>query len=379
MRIFSNRDKQLTVEELEEQVNEFLGTVYQVERILQSGGDYFTTINVCYWDRPSTLGNERADEGLTRLEDELGEDDFLPGGSAGTGEELRHTHALAAQGARTLGFGMDEGLELPGLDATTDDLRRSNVEGYLQFGRPDEPLGAEGGDDLGDSIAQSLAEELSDDFEGSTGVAPPLENPAEIAWEHAAELHRLEDGMLTWLEKLTAFRAGHPLSGPDLMDFLLSEETLVQMVEQVRAASEELAWSLREYALRHGYSPWPWSEAERGSAGAVRGAPKADGAWRIESRTWALPDIGDAEVRRLRRELDALRRKIDEASEKKDLLVTRLRNAVRSDDAERQKGVSHALEGVQKVLADLRKDLRRVREKLGEISGPERGETPNAS
>ena len=358
MRIFSNRDKEQTLEELEEQVNEFLTSVYQVERILQSGGDYFTTITVCYWDRPS--GGPDTDASLAELEEELS-GASLPGGSAGTGETLSHTHELAAQGVR--GLAMEEGgLEHAGLDTTDDNLRHSQAEAQFPFasGSP-----SEGGSEnnLGDLIAQSLAEELDDELEGETLPASPL-SPAELTWEHACELHRLEDGMLTALEQLTAFRAAHPLGGQDLIDFLLGEESLVQMVEQVRSASEELGSALRAHALRHGFNPPQQAvDQQTEKLEAVEGAR---GAERGEQTGTARGNVGAAgqDVPQLRAGMAELARRIDEYSRKKNFYVARLKRAHEAQDAGQQESSRKALESLQRILSSLRRQLRVGRERL---------------
>jgi hypothetical protein len=367
MRIFSNRDKQQTLEELEEQVNEFLAGVYQVERILQSGGDYFTTITLWYWERPSELGAEETRE-LRELEREIGDGVLYPEPSespateppAGTAEVLSHPRELAAQGVRSLN--REAGMELVGLDTTLDDLRHGDVEAqFLPQGPEEEPPRAEAADaSLGDAIAESLTEELRD--EPPTPPAHfPMTGPAELAWEHARELHRLEDGMLTWLEQLTAFRAAYPLAGAELLDFLLSEETLVQMVEQVRSASEELAGTMREYALSHGFQPWQRPEA--------RPDETLTGAEPVERKTWSVPSASEGELQRLRGELGALRRQVDDASERKNFLVRELKDAASGEDAGRRNSVSDALEAQQKRLADLHRDLRRARGRLNDAGG----------
>jgi hypothetical protein len=369
MRIFSNREKQQTHEELEEQVNEFLAKVYQVERVLQSGGDHFTTITVCYWNRPAGL-EPGVDASLTELETELDGPISQQGGPAGSAETLSHTHELAAQGVR--GLALEEGgTEHPGLDTTRDDLRRSSSEAHFHFPAQEEGGGGEG-EKLAEAIAESLAEELSEPLATSSGGPTALE-PAELAWDHACELHRLEDDLLTALEKLTAFRAGHPLSGPELTDFLLSEEMLVQMVEQVRAASEELASALRDYALRFGFGSWARSsEPTAGgmASAAGRGAASVPGdSAAVEDKAWSLPEGVDLEIQQLRSDLAELERQLVHASEKKDLLVSQLRGALESEDAERQRDVSRALELQQRRLAELRRDLRRVKARLGGSSG----------
>jgi hypothetical protein len=371
MRIFSNREKQQTHEDLEEEVNEFLASVYQVERILQSGGDYFTTITVWYWDRPSQLspGSELS---LAELESELGGAASPPGGSAGTGETLSHVHELAAQGVR--GLALEQGgTEHPGLDTTRDDLRRSNLEAHYPY-RLEDPMPAGGPGELrAETIAESLAEELSETPHSGYVAGDPRE-PGEVAWEHSCELHRLEDGMLTALEKLNAFRATHPLSGPELMDFLLSEELLVQLVEQARAASEELGSTLREYALGHGLTPsqsvGPRDSAQAGTGARIERPGEAPDLERLEAKLWQVEKQShiDAQIQKLQRELEAAR-------QRKNELVSELRESIAAEDGERQQAASRALEQQQRRLAELRRGLRDAKSRL-DRSDPNR---PSAS
>jgi hypothetical protein len=361
MRIFSNRDKEQTLEELEEQVNEFLASVYQVERILQSGGDYFATITVCYWDRPSA--GPGTDASLAELEKELS-GASLPGGSAGSGETLSHTHELAAQGVR--GLALEEGgLEHAGLDTTDDNLRHSNVEAQFRFADSGPSDSAE--DNAGDLIAQSLAEELDDELGDATVAATPMESP-ELTWEHACELHRLEDGMLTALEKLTAFRAAHPLAGPELIDFLLGEESLVQMVEQVRAASEELGSTMRAHALRNGFNPLQPSGSE-GQAELVGAASTSSGADVGTTRDLETDRAAAArQLSLLQGQLAEISRRIDEFSRKKNFYVARLKQAIEAQDAAQQESSRQALESLQRILSSLRKRLRSTKDKVSETS-----------